>query len=133
MKKISLFLFTVIFILTACNEDSTGPNNNSNDLVGIWHLKTVNGQEIVNGVFLTYTFANSTLTITSDMDCIIFGKYEIIGNKINATITDLSGSQCGQEIGEQGELEFEVNGNTLTIFENDEDLGSATFVFVREE
>jgi len=114
-------------------------NNQSNDssdnpsLIGTWHLSTVNGQPVIPGVFLIWTITESTVTATSDLDCIEVGTYSISGDMVSVTTISLSGTQCGGHVGEQNSAgPFTVSETTLTIIINDEELGTATFVFTKQ-
>lgn len=119
----------LLFLLAGCGDDSSDPGVNS--LIGTWHLTTVNGQPIIAGVFVTWVITETTFTATSDLDCTITSTYTINGNMLTGTITSLSGSQCGAQVGDKDTFEFNVSGNTLTIIIIDDDLGTGTFVLTR--
>ena len=101
------------------------------DLIGTWNAITINGQPFAEGVWLRWTFTETTLTITSDYDCIETMTYTATGNEITSTIISLEGSQCDGQIGETGTISYELNENTLTITITDPELGIGIFVFVR--
>lgn len=118
-----------LILLAACGGEPTAPG--SGELVGTWILVSVNE---VPAPPDTLTWVFTELTITADAgtdDCVQVGTYTVSGNRITATTTSVSGSGCGDEVGDSGSFIYEVSGDTLTVVMIDPDLGTATFVFER--
>jgi hypothetical protein len=120
-----------------CAEGYSGENcefddpGNDSALIGTWNAVSVNGQPFAPGVWLTWTFTQTTLTITTDLDCIEVVTYSASPNEITGTIISLEGSQCGDELGDLGSFPYELSGNRLTITYTDPELGVGVFVFTR--
>ena len=115
------------FIFVGCDSN----NDVDSSLVGTWRLTSVNGQPPTPGVFLQYVFTESTVTVTSDLDCIETNSYITNGNTISVTVTRVMGSQCGNDVGDTFSAEYRTSGNTLTLTVMDEDLGTGVFVFTK--
>lgn len=108
--------------------DST--SNDHGGLIGTWSLIEVNGQRPTPGTVLVWEFTETTLRITSDLDCATEYTYRVSGDEIAATVTRVSGSACGDVVGDTGSVRFALNGDRLTITVDDEgDVG--VFVFRR--
>lgn len=130
-----LLLFVLLF--NACNKDESPTNlvsNNDSLLIGTWDLTSVNGQPIPSGIYLRWTFTESTVTITSDADCIEVIKYEAVNGKLRGLeLISQEGSECGDP-NSDGELgSYTVNQTTLTVTVTDPELNppTATFVFTK--
>jgi hypothetical protein len=118
-----------------CNDIDLNCNNDSS-ILGTWYLSTVNGQPIPPGVFLRWSFTESTVTISSDLDCVEVFTYDTTGGVLSATsVISRVGSECGSDEDEAvGVLgQYIISGNTLTVFIEDPELDppTATFVFTR--
>ena len=97
-----------------CNGSDKACQNSS--IIGTWHLSTVNGQNLVPGVFLTWAITANTVTITSDLDCIEVIAYKTSGGTLSgSSLISRTGSQCDDE--DYGGLvgQFSVEGNKLTV------------------
>jgi hypothetical protein len=114
----------------------TGGQGSDNDpaLIGTWNLVSVNGQAIVPGVFLRWVFTATTITSTSDMDCVEVLTYSSAGGVLTGlSVVSRVGSECGHDDG-GGELGgYSVVGNTLTVTMYDPEMEPpmAVFVFTR--
>jgi hypothetical protein len=102
-------------------------------LIGTWDLVTVNGNPIIPGVFLTWTFTETTLTTSSDLDCVDVSSYSIDGDMLVFTFISQAGTQCDPDVspGDTDSLEFSLTASTLTVVDHDPDLGTGVFVFAR--
>ena len=113
-------------------DDSGGINP---ALIGTWHLSTVNGQALIPGVFLTWKFTESTVTITSDLDCVEVITGESTGGVLKGTsVVSQVGSECGDASDEIGVIgTYTVTGDTLTVIVTDKEINpsTATFVFIK--
>ena len=136
--RYSLILLICILI-SDCNKNDSPTNlENTNDplLIGTWNLTSVNGQPIPSGVYLRWTFTESTVTITSDADCIEVIRYEAVNGELRGLeLVSQEGTECG-DTNTDGELgSYTVNQTTLTVIVTDPDLEppTATFVFTKVE
>jgi len=102
------------------------------NLIGIWNLISVDGQAPVSGVYLTWKFTEDTVTATSDLNCTEVSNYSTSGNIMNTAITSLTGSQCGNTVGQMFTQEFKLEGNLLTLDITSEDTNSPASIFIFE-
>ncbi len=98
-------------------------------VIGTWKLVSINGQPANPADPLTYVITATTAT-SQTKDCTEEGTYSLIGNVFTVTITSVSGS-CGDSVGDQFSHTITIDGDTLTIVTDDEELGPATHVFTR--
>lgn len=106
----------VVSIIVICSVAGCDSSSNDNSgLIGRWSLIEVNGQNPSPGTVLIWEFTETTLRITSDLDCVIEFTYRVSGDRIDGTITKVTGSECGDEAGDLGSVQFELNGDRLTI------------------
>ncbi|MCX6827700.1 MAG: hypothetical protein NT002_00210 [candidate division Zixibacteria bacterium] len=106
------------------------PNNDSS-LIGNWNLTSVNGQSIPPGVYLRWTFTASTVTVTSDMDCVEVLTYSAAGGILTGlSVISREGSECGDDDGGGAIGPYTVVGNTLTVTITDPEIEPPTAVFV---
>lgn len=135
--RYGLILLICILFLSDCNKDNSPTNllnNNDPLLIGTWDLTSVNGQPIPSGIYLRWIFTESTVTISSDADCIEVIKYEAVNGKLRGLeLISQEGSECGDP-NSDGELgSYTVNQTTLTVTVTDPELNppTATFVFTK--
>jgi hypothetical protein len=104
---------------------------NDPSLIGSWNLVSVNGQSIGQGVYLRWTFTATTITSTSDMDCVEVLTYSSAGGILTGlSVVSQVGSECGDD-GGGGELgSYSVVGNTLTVTMYDPEIEPPEAVFV---
>ena len=107
------------------------PSTNDPSLIGSWSLVSVNGAPIIPDVFLIWTFTATTVTVTSDMDCVEVIAYSSTGGVITGlSVISQEGSECGDDDG-GGELgSYSVVETTLTVTMYDPEMEPPTAVFV---
>ena len=112
-----------------CNTNPEQDNDTS--LIGTWDLTSVDGQPIALGVYLRWTFTASTVTITSDMDCVeVYGYTSTAGILTGVSAISEVGSECGGGDDDDGELgTYSVAENTLLVTITDPELEPPTAVF----
>ncbi len=116
---------------------NTGTNQvggGNNSLVGVWELSTVNGQDIVPGVWLRWEFTATTVTVTSDWDCTEVIRYDASdGWLVGTEIISRTGTQCDPSDENPVLGPYTVSGDTLTVHFEDPEVtpSTAVFVFVR--
>ena len=109
---------------------------NDSSILGTWYLPTVNGQPLPQGIFLRWSFTESTITISSDLDCVEVFTYDATGGVMRGTsVISRIGSQCSPDEDDEDDVlgQYIISGNTLTVFLEDPELDppTATFVFTR--
>ena len=127
MKKYLLILFVTVLALTACSAEET-----STSLVGSWRLTSYGAPDAlspaVEGAEAGITF-NEDGTLTGNSGCNGYGgNYTVEGNQITFTEIVSTLIFCDEPLGGQEEAvyqvltetaTYEIEGNTLTITNND--------------
>ncbi|HNR50371.1 MAG TPA: lipocalin family protein [Deltaproteobacteria bacterium] len=135
-----LLVLIILSLVIGCGEEggdgdaaaSEGGKSDTGSLVGTWRLSTINGDAPAEGVWLTWVFTNTRMTVTSEMDCVEVYTYSATASKVTATLTSRDGTECADEPGDIDEFPYELSGNTLTVdVSEDEDLETAVFVFTK--
>ena len=128
MRSLYRLCTGVLLFATLAGCDSTSTDNGG--LIGTWSLIEVNGQRPTTGTVLVWEFTETSLRISSDLDCVTEYTYRVSGDEIVATVTRVSGSECGDVVGDTESIRFALEGDRLTItVENEGDVG--VFVFRR--
>jgi hypothetical protein len=134
-------VFSFLAFVVACGEEGgdgdeagdEGNKSNAEALAGTWRLSTVNGNAPAESDWLTWVFTRTTMSITSDLDCIEVYTYSATESEITTTLTSQEGTECGDEVGDIEVFPYELNGDTLTVdVSEDEDLEIAVFVFTKK-
>ena len=86
-----------VALLSACGDGGTSPFSGS--IVGSWELVTVNGAPVPQGT-LRWTFTQTTITSRSDFDCDQTASYVLSGSTMTVTVTQQSGTECGDVVGD---------------------------------
>lgn len=127
MKKYLLILFVTVLALTACSAEET-----STSLVGSWRLTSYGSPDAlspaVEGAEAGITF-NEDGTLAGNSGCNGYGgNYTVEGNQITFTEIVSTLIFCDEPLGGQEEAvyqvltetaTYEIEGNTLTITNND--------------
>jgi hypothetical protein len=137
----SFYSFLVLgtgLLACGCGSDDAenGGNGGDSSLIGVWELFTVNGQNLVPGVWLRWEITATTVTVTSDMDCVEVIRYDASnGQLVGLEMVSQTGTQCGPPDDDPVLGTYTVTENTLTVVIPDpgEIPPTATFVFVRVE
>jgi hypothetical protein len=119
-----------------CVELTTQDVANDPAIIGTWNLSTVDGDPLPPGLFVTWVFKESTVTTTSELDCVSVIAYSTAGGVIRGiSLISHVGSQCAVEDDDDSGVvgPYTIVNNTLTVIVTDEDLDppTATFVFIR--
>ncbi len=128
--KIRVFFLLALMLCTCTKLDVS-------QLIGTWELVSVNGHPIQSGVYLRWTFTETTVTVESDMDCIEVIEYEAKDGTLTViSVISQKGSQCGDEEDSAGKLgTYTIDGNSLSVTITDPDLDPpiATFLFTKTQ
>ena len=109
----------------------SAPLNNDPSLIGVWQLTSQNGQPTPEGIFVRWVLTASTVTVTSDLDCVEVFTYSSAGGILSGlSVVRQEGGQCGDDDGELDLGPYSVDGNTLTVTTTDPELDPATIVSV---
>jgi hypothetical protein len=124
-------VFLVLFVNCGGDDDPVGSSGNDAALIGTWNLQSVNSQEPIPGVWLKWVFTATTITSSSDLDCVTVTRYTAAGGKVTAvSLISSQGSQCGDDHGIGESWPYSLNGNTLTVTFTDPELDPPVAVFV---
>jgi hypothetical protein len=109
----------------------TGPDNDPS-LIGTWNLVSVNGEALAPGVFLRWTFTATTVTVTSDMDCVEVLAYSSEGGILRGLdVISREGTECEEDDDDETVLgPYSVVGGILTVTMTDPEMEPPTAVFV---
>ena len=114
--------------LAGCN---SVPLNNDTSLIGVWHLTSQNGQPTPNGIYVRWVITATTVTVTSDLDCVEVFSYSSAGGTLTGlSVISREGSQCGDDGGEMELGPYTVDGNMLTVATTDPEMEPVTLVSV---
>jgi len=126
---------SAVILLIGCGSDDNKAITGDSELIGIWDLSTVNGNPPAQGVWLRWQITATTVTVTSDMDCVEVIRYDASNGKlIGLEMVTQTGTQCDPNPDNNSLLgTYTVTSNTLTVVVTDPEIAppTATFVFVR--
>jgi hypothetical protein len=139
-RKLLAFLFYCFLVLGtglfACGCGGDDEESGDSSLIGVWELSTVNGQNLAPGVWLRWEITATTVTVTSDYDCVEVILYDASnGQLVGLEMVSQTGTQCGPPDDDPLLGTYSVTENTLTVVIEDPGMipPTATFLFVREE
>lgn len=121
-------------VATLLHTGCSGPiEAGPSELVGTWDLVEVDGQPVAPGVFLTYTFTETEVTVTSDLDCTERYSYTTDRGTMSVTVVSQAGSQCGNSVGDSFTASYSIAGDLLTFEVFSAEAGPGTLLFKRRQ
>lgn len=116
----ALTLAAVAFVLPACSDDGTGPENDEDAYVGTWNATSFAalGQDfIAQGMTLTGTFTTSTYTFTATADAVGVCGDEGTDDCTTTGPLVADGNQITIDVGTEDAVTFDyaISGNTMTF------------------
>ncbi|MBI5471341.1 MAG: hypothetical protein HY961_03250 [Ignavibacteriae bacterium] len=123
-KFVSIVAVLILVLISGCKKDE-GPAASKTGLEGTWTIESINGGAPPSGYVSILVFTATQVTITTDLDCREVDNYTVSGDTLTVTVAQVSGTQCGNQVGQQFSARFALAGDRLTL------MGGSTRVYKR--